>query len=140
MGMFDLYVPVPPLLCPSCKTELDGWQGKDGPCALFIWKQGEKHPVDEPVVNDARLAPKERERFALPETFEIHTSCRHCSAWVRARGKGEKYIWTNTYLLANSENPDTSGGKPPVPPRFFSQDSARRAGPPRPTFKMILTT
>ena len=45
MGMFDWYVPDPPLKCPVCGTLLERWQGKDGPCALLVWKQGEAVPV-----------------------------------------------------------------------------------------------
>lgn len=94
MGMFDHYQPDPLLLCPECKEELNGWQGKDGPCALLFWKQGEKHPVDE--FGHLENAP---ENVTLPEFFKIYTSCPKCKCWIEAVCKGENYVWLNTTLV-----------------------------------------
>ena len=91
MGMFDHYQPVPSLNCPKCNAELDGWQGKNGPCALLYWKQGVKYPVDEMGFLD-----KSPESETLQETFQIYTSCPKCKHWVEATCKGENYVWTQT--------------------------------------------
>ena len=40
MGMFDTYKPAKGHKCPVCDEELLEWQGKDGPCALFVWSEG----------------------------------------------------------------------------------------------------
>ena len=104
MGMFDRYRPDPPLYCPRCSTELSGWQGKDGPCALFLWQQGEKNPVDQSVGDDIKIDPVARSQFTLPETFEIHTSCSQCEKLVKAHCQGDNYVWTQSVV---------SGGKRP---------------------------
>ena len=57
MGMFDWYEPSGALSCPVCSAELSEWQGKDGPCALFVWQQGFAVPVDQNVVENARCQP-----------------------------------------------------------------------------------
>jgi hypothetical protein len=105
MGMFDHYQPDPILRCPKCNADLSGWQGKDGPCALFVWKQGEKHPVDQPIDDDVQIDPMERERFTLPETFEIYTSCSQCEQWVEAECRGENYVWTHAVVLDGKHPP-----------------------------------
>lgn len=93
MGMFDHYEPDPPLNCPKCNARLDGWQGKDGPCALLSWKQGVKYPTD-----DTDFLAKGPARETLPEMFQIYTSCSNCKSWVEATCRGEGYAWTQTII------------------------------------------
>ena len=73
MGMFDWYLPKPVLTCPVCGIELMEWQGKDGPCGLFVWAQGVAYPVDQPVELECRLDENERQHVRLPNTFSIYT-------------------------------------------------------------------
>ena len=54
MGMFDYYEPDPALACPVCRAPLAGWQGKDGPCALLVWRQGVASPVDQAVPEESK--------------------------------------------------------------------------------------
>jgi len=56
MGMLDWYRPVPDLACPVCGTPLREWQGKEGPCGLFVWQQGEIAPIDQVVDEECRWA------------------------------------------------------------------------------------
>ncbi|MDQ2809177.1 MAG: hypothetical protein M3Z04_20075 [Chloroflexota bacterium] len=49
MGMFDTYRPTKDLQCPVCGTPLREWQGKEGPCCLFVWQAGIKHPVESEI-------------------------------------------------------------------------------------------
>ena len=73
LGMFDWYEPDPAIACSSCGAATSGWQGQDGANALFVWRQGDAHPVaqraDEPI---------EQEHFAeysLPDRFRFLTTC-----------------------------------------------------------------
>lgn len=74
MGMYDEYEPSPPIACPICATPAT-YQGKDGPNALLLWRQGEKHPVDQPIDADARINPVRYQEFRLPDAFEISGFC-----------------------------------------------------------------
>ena len=101
MGMFDLYKPAPPLSCPSCGGPLRQWQGKDGPCALFVWAQGVKAPIDQPIDEDLRFPAEERAAWRLPGTFRISSSCR-CGTKVHAEGRCQGDVWTHTIVLSDA--------------------------------------
>jgi hypothetical protein len=96
MGMFDWYEPRPHLTCPFCTAELSGWQGSDAENALFVWRQGEPHPVDQRADLDARIADNERIRFELPETFHIATACPNDGQPLRATGRCRSGVWAET--------------------------------------------
>jgi hypothetical protein len=102
VGMFDWYEPTPPLSCPRCAARLDEWQGKDGECALWVWREGHVDPVDQRVDPEWRssgLAAPLRARF------EIYTTCSQ-GHHVEAFGEAPDGIWTRTTLITA-----------PVPPR-----------------------
>jgi hypothetical protein len=105
MGMFDYYRPSRPLTCPACGAELRKWQGKDGPCALFIWEQGVPWPIDQDVDDEMRVLPAERHRCRLPKVFVIYSyDCpRHQP--IDARCSTENEVWTRTDL----QQSDASG-------------------------------
>lgn len=100
MGMFDEYIPDPPLPCPACDAVLDGWQGKDGPNALMVWRQGQAAPVDQAIEDEEiRLAPEQLAAFRLPEQFLIYTQC--CGArrfFLEAACHAPGGIWSSTLL------------------------------------------
>jgi hypothetical protein len=93
--MFDEYIPDPPLNCPACGKELQGWQGKDGPNALLVWKQGQAAPVDQAIEDGTiRLEPENLAAFRLPEEFFIYTQC--CARFfVEADCTCERETWTH---------------------------------------------
>ena len=72
MGMFDWFVPSGAPRCPECGSVLAQWQGKDGPCALFVWEQGHAAPVDQPL-GEFAIEVAEREQLRLPERFVIYS-------------------------------------------------------------------
>ena len=95
VGMFDTYEPRDAVACATCGAEIGVWQGTDGPCALFLWRQGERHPVDQPVDADARIATERYGEFELPAAFGITGYCaarhrNHC------QGKCVEGVWTVT--------------------------------------------
>jgi hypothetical protein len=75
MGMCDTDEPQPPFDCPVCGGPSIGWQGKDGPCAMFLWHQGQRHPVDQPIDADARIERARHPEFTLARTFELRGWC-----------------------------------------------------------------
>jgi len=98
MGFFDWYEPVPALHCPVCASPLSGWQGKSGPCALFVWRQGERHPVDQ-LADSMNIDEGERRDVELPQNFEIYTPCCGGHFFVEARCACVDGVWSVTELV-----------------------------------------
>ena len=100
MGMFDEYIPDPPLNCPACGSELDGWQGKDGPSALMVWRQGIAGPIDQAIEDeDVRLEPERLAEFRLPEEFEIYATCCVPEFLVEAVCTASDGVWSHTEMI-----------------------------------------
>jgi hypothetical protein len=72
MGMFDWYEPRQ-ISCPECGTALDRWQGKDGPCALFVWREGEASPIRQAVEAEVALLPGDLATRRVPASFGIYS-------------------------------------------------------------------
>jgi hypothetical protein len=103
MGMFDTYLPSPSLSCPRCGAPLCDLQGKDGPCGLFVWRQGVAAPADQPVDDECKLPVEKRDAFRLPERFEIYTECSECKLWVNATGVCEDGVWAQCVVATNAD-------------------------------------
>ena len=101
--MFDWYIPEPVLICPHCGTALDEWQGKQGPCALLVWRQGRKHPIDQRIDEEIRWAPEELTRFELAERFIIYTSCCSHDFQVEAVCTTEEGVWSESRIITPNE-------------------------------------
>ena len=103
MGMFDWYEPTVASICPQCGAGLKGWQGKDGPCELLVWRQGEREPVDQRVDDQWRLSAEKLKSFRLPDLFLIYGGCDpHFS--VYAICSCTDGVWTETRLLEQPED------------------------------------
>lgn len=74
-AQFDWYEPHGDATCPICGEVVGTWQGKDGPNALFLWKEGRRHPVDQIADPDARISPDRYREFELPDAFTISGFC-----------------------------------------------------------------
>src|SRR3954471_7331425 len=99
MGMFDHHRPKPDFVCSVCRASHLEWQGKEGPCALFVWEQGKSAPVDQLVEDECKISPEDRAQRRLPARFEIYATCR-CPTALGAVGLGEHGVWTRTDLLS----------------------------------------
>lgn len=110
MGIFDYYVPRPPLTCPRCGVTIDEWQGKSGPNELLEWVQGLPAPVRQRVDEEWALSEAQREQLRLPETFEIHTSCENCRTWIEAEGACREGVWAGVNLVDPLEPPGLPNG------------------------------
>ena len=99
MGVFDWYIPVPDVKCSGCGSTLREWQGKDGPCALFVWRQGGESPVDQTADEDSKLPPDRLAPWRLPERFTICSYCG-CGRRIDAEGKCDGEAWTSLRITA----------------------------------------
>lgn len=97
MGLYDTYEPQPAIGCPICAAPSRGWQGKDGPCVFLLWRQGTRHPVDQPIDADARMDPTRYREFTLPPSFTIGGSCVNGHFYV-ATGSAPDGVWSETEL------------------------------------------
>jgi hypothetical protein len=97
--MFDYYRPKQDLSCSVCGASRLEWQGKSGPCALFVWQQEQPAPVDQLVDAECKISNGERAEIRLPARFEIYAECE-CPTFLEAVGFTEYGIWTQTELLS----------------------------------------
>lgn len=100
--MFDSFIAEPPLRCRSCGSDVSECQGKDGPCSLFVWKQGIAGPVRQTVDDEYALPDVERATFRLPDEFEIYTGCPSCHAWITGTGYCSNRVWTSSLSESTS--------------------------------------
>ena len=99
MGMFDWYQPTDDVKCPACGNKLRTWQGKEGPRALFVWRQGLAAPIAQEVDADARLDDRARERFRLPSRFNIYSFDCPDHHPIDAECACVEDVWTTTRVL-----------------------------------------
>ncbi len=100
MSMFDTYQPRNPLRCPACGLALEEWQGKDGPCALFLWVEGLEAPQAQELDDDIALPPEERGRVRLPPVFTIYSFDCPSHSPIEAVGSCAAGVWSATALRA----------------------------------------
>jgi hypothetical protein len=98
MGMFDWYQPAQKYACPVCGIPLKIWQGKDGPCGLFVWQEGEKYPVDQLVDDEVRSSVEERQQCLLPLRFWIYSYDCPDHYPIDALGTTQDGVWSFTSL------------------------------------------
>jgi hypothetical protein len=99
MSMFDWYKPATELRCPMCGNLLIEWQGKDGPCALFLWQEGVKYPVDQLAdAEEVRLSREERVRFTLPVQFTIYSYDCPDHHPIDAQCGTYEEVWSSTVI------------------------------------------
>lgn len=104
MGMFDYYEPVPSIGCPNCGFEMKNWQGKGGPCALFLWRQGVRSPVQHLVDEDCRLSDHQLSDCHLPEGFLISSYDCPNHAPIFAWCTTTEFIWSNIEIFPFKDN------------------------------------
>ena len=109
MGVIDIFEPHPSLECPWCGDLVEHWQGNGGPRALFVWRQGEKHPVRQAV--DEPIASERFSEFTLSDEFNLIGRCPSEHV-VRGIGRCHHGVWDET---------DTSEAK-----RAAADDAERR--------------
>ena len=84
MGLYDYYEADPPIECPKCGGQLEGWVGSDGHPFLFVWRQGVASPIDHRVDMDFRVPPESLAELRLPTEFAIHGG--ECECGYRFHG------------------------------------------------------
>jgi hypothetical protein len=101
MSLFDYYQPPDDLRCPACGRALPSeWQGHDGPCALLVWRQGSRAPIEQRVDDDeARWSDMERATLRLPPAFRIRTHCCGGRFAVEADCVAVQGTWIETSVV-----------------------------------------
>lgn len=98
MGMFHWYEPVPPLTCPACDDPLADWQGKSADCSLFVWRQGERRPVEWRVDSEVQVSGV-LASAQLPKSFDLYAfDSNHHK--VIAEGQTRDGGWASTNIVA----------------------------------------
>jgi hypothetical protein len=104
VGVYDEYEPVPSPRCPWCGAGFGRrWYGKDGPNAFFLWRQGQPHPIGQPIDEDARMDPERYVEFLLPEEFSVTGECDQ-GHMADATGRCKDGVWREFTL--NRTTPD----------------------------------
>ena len=100
MSMFDTYRPACRKACPVCGAQLENWQGKDGPCALFVWAEGSRNPVDQEIEDETvRWPADDIGRFRLPDEFTIYSYDCPTHQPIEAECSCVEGIWSKTQVL-----------------------------------------
>jgi hypothetical protein len=96
MGMFDYFEPADSHRCSSCGRPLQDFQGKDGPCGLFVWQQGRAEPARQEVDAECMLSAQQASALRLPRTFEFYAFCDACDqrTWFVGQCTGD--VWSET--------------------------------------------
>jgi len=97
MGMFDEYLPEPPIECPKCGSGHLKFQGKDGPCNLLVWRQGFAAPVG--VCDESEHSDEYFATCQLPPVFTAYYgSCDSCGfpTTLAFWGAAPDGVWTST--------------------------------------------
>ena len=103
MGLYDNFIPDPPINCLTCGGSLSAWQGKPSSgSALFVWKQGIPHPINQNCDEGVRLAEEKRNDLRLPKTFCLYGAtckdCGYCFPGSKVVGYCEHGVWAKTIV------------------------------------------
>jgi hypothetical protein len=99
VSMFDWYQPAGDLSSPLCGKPLSEWQGKDGPCGLFVWREGVKHPVDQAIDDpEVRLPSEAWDQFTLPPQFAVYSHDCPDHQPVDAICRTRDGVWSSTVI------------------------------------------
>lgn len=104
-GMFDVYEPVPELICPSCLMPLKEWRGKEGPRLGLVFRQGATDAIGPALEGPPEHRTQHGDPARLPPVFRIYThDCpRHRPVYALCRT--EAGAWTRTEVIP----PDADG-------------------------------
>lgn len=107
MGLFDHYLPDPPLPCPRCGRVLPSeWQGTNGSSFLYHWKQGSVSAIDTDLSEeDIACSRKDYlESAKHPDgNFLIYTHCEKCKGFIYAKTTVKDERWVSTRLLTSED-------------------------------------
>lgn len=102
MGMFDWYQPAGTFQCPVCGYIQREWQGKDGPCGLFMFHEGTAGAVAQWVDEEDRLPEKQISSQILPDEFFIKAHDCKCVYPTRLRCIAQGGAWKSSELFTGS--------------------------------------
>jgi hypothetical protein len=98
MGMFDYFMPSS-LRCPRCGSDHFDLQGKPQWACLFVWKEGNRHPIDQRVDDDCRC--RDLSKISLEDTINIYGECIDCGLKIDAIAEVKSGAWASSAIDAN---------------------------------------
>lgn len=107
MTFYDYYKPNPPIACPICGEELEGWEGFDGPCVFVTFNQGapgsELPPFwNDPAVGGGTVLDPSVADEPHPGEFEISSDSCSCEFPIVARCKSDSGVWRSCELFTGT--------------------------------------
>ena len=103
MALFDYYQPSGSFVCPVCGITQREWQGYDGPCALFVFREGVSGAVDQRVDDECRLAANQLSAQRLPDEFFIRAYDCGCPFPTELRCTSVGGVWHRAVLFTGSD-------------------------------------
>lgn len=100
MGLYDAYEPSGDFTCAACGGPITDWQGKDGPNALLVWRQGVAAPLghERGVAPESRIDPMHLAELRLPPTFHFSGWCDQ-DHMTDAVGRCRGDVWSETEIV-----------------------------------------
>jgi hypothetical protein len=102
MAFFDDYEPSGCFACPVCGALQREWQGHDGPCGLFIFRERVPGAVGQRVDGECRLADAQLAIQRLPDAFFIRSHDCGCLFPTELRCTASGGVWQHTELFTGS--------------------------------------
>jgi hypothetical protein len=99
MGLYDTYCPNISYKCQNCASSIDGYQGKDGPNGLFLFKEGFDGAFDQTMDQEFKISKDKLAKIKLPNRFEIYTFCDKCNFMNSFVGTAVNGKWVSTNRL-----------------------------------------
>jgi len=103
MALFDYYEPSDSFACPVCGTTQREWQGHDGPCALFVFRESLSGAADQRVDDECRLADDQLAAQRLPDAFFIRAYDCGCPFPTELRCTASLGVWQRSDLFTGSD-------------------------------------
>jgi hypothetical protein len=103
MGFFDSYEPAGSFACPACGLLLRNWQGYNGPCGWFLFREGVAGAVDQPIAEECRLSDPELFSIRLPDEFFISARDCECPFPTKLRCTASDGVWRHSELFTGTE-------------------------------------
>jgi hypothetical protein len=100
MSLYDVFSPMPSVVCPICGDSILIWQG-DGLLGLFHWAQGKSAPILQESTDEYAYTEQELSSFRLDEDQEIQGyGCACQDSFLLALALVRDGVWIETCLYA----------------------------------------
>jgi len=112
MGMCDWYEPRGAFSCLVCGGGLREWQGTDGPCALFVFREGQAGAVDQRFDDEVGMPKDELRSVELPADFQICSYDCGCPYPTTLKCACVEGKWSSTSMFTGTPEDREQGVAP----------------------------